>query len=156
MKTMRGFSLLTFALALTAGSSNAADGGSGEVSLRNSQWQAVDTVAFMEGEELRVAFSDEPFDRDAMRKDGKLNIFDVLRHSGQTVTLSFGGNTPSGCFDFYVRAGDVQSSGSQCEGDLNTRFSDVRNDARQARGAVDWSKGNEKIALRWDVPILSP
>ncbi len=143
--------LLSLTLCTLSGPLAAADGG--EVVLRESQWRAVDTVAFREGRELRVAVSDVPFDLDAMRSDGRLNIFDVLRHRGQTLTLSFGEPTPSGCFDFSVRAGDVEHSGSQCDATLAESFSDVDIDSARASGSVDWRKGDERIVLRWSVPI---
>jgi hypothetical protein len=155
MNALLRVSALSLALAALAGNALAADGGSGEISLRKSAWTVADTVAFMEDGELRVAVSDEAFDRDAMRKDGKLNVFDVLRHSGQTVTLSIGAKGPSGCYDFYVRAGDTQYSGSSCDGELDQAFSGLGNDGKRARGAVDWRKGDEKIVVSWDVPILS-
>lgn len=155
MNVVLRVSALSLALATLAGNALAADGGSGEISLRKSTWAVADTVAFVEDGELRVAVSDVPFDRDAMRKDGKLNVFDVLRHSGQTVTLSIGANGPSGCYDFYVRAGDTQYSGSSCDGELDKAFSGLGNDGTRARGAVDWRKDDEKIVVNWDVPILS-
>ena len=156
MNDMLRVSAISLAFATLAGNALAADGGSGEVRLRNSEWTVIDTVAFMEGEELRVAVSDVPFDREAMRRDGKLNIFDVLRHSGQTVTLGFGANGPSGCFDFYVKAGDVQSSGSQCDGGLEDAFSGIANSSTRAKGAIDWRGEDQRIVISWDVPVMTP
>lgn len=155
MNVMLRVSALSLALAALAGNALAADGGSGEISLRKSAWTVADTVAFVEDGELRVAVSDVAFDRDAMRRDGKLNVFDVLRHSGQTVTLSIGKDGPSGCYDYYVRAGDTQYSGSSCDGALDTAFSGLANDGTRAKGAVDWRKGDEKIVFSWDVTILT-
>jgi hypothetical protein len=52
------------------------------------QFTVADALAWRDGEDLKVVFSDAPFDRANFAEDGKLDSFDFMRHAG--TSLSFG------------------------------------------------------------------
>ena len=127
----------------------------GSVSLEHGNWAAVDAIAYPDGEELDVVFSDMAFDREAIAEDGVANSFDVLRHSGNTLTINVGVDGPTMCVDVMSRSEDTMYSGSSCRSEFSNAIEiESLNDDRIA-GGMNWGPSDgEHIHLQFDVEIL--
>lgn len=145
--------VVALALATTTAALAAAPVAEGSVRADQADWTVADAMAWHDGDELEVVFSDVPFDRAAMTGDGELDTFDFMRHDGNLVALNFADDGPTMCVDMTTRAGDTVYSGSKCNSDFPPAVSiGARSDSRIA-GTMDWSDGGERLQLRFDLPI---
>lgn len=79
--------IVSIALAGLAATSHAADGASGSFRIAGQDFTVADAIAWRDGEDLRLTFSDTAFDRAAFAEDGELDTFDFLRHDGVTIEV---------------------------------------------------------------------
>lgn len=141
--------LLVGAIALQPQAASAAAPASGHVNYHDQSWDVADAMAYTDGEYLAVAISSKAFDRAAFAKDGKIDIFDIMRHDGSTITLKVDAEGKVNCLDFSLPNG----GGSSC-GSLGESFNQTRRDAKGIAGTMDF-KGDEgeQIKVSFDVPI---
>src|SRR5690606_33318588 len=78
---------ILIAMALPAGA-HAAPGATGQFALGEEILPVADAIAWRDGDDLKLVFSDTSFDRVAFAEDGELDSFDFMRHEGTTLTLT--------------------------------------------------------------------
>lgn len=133
----------------------AADSASGTVRLDQADWRVADVIAYPDDEVIEVVFSDQPFDRVAMAEDGRIDIFDAMRHAGNTLTLNLAAAGPTMCLDFMTRSGDTVSSGSSCRSGFPETVRIASRSAERIVGGMQWSEGEERIELDFDVAVAA-
>ncbi|MGB0134005.1 hypothetical protein [Dokdonella sp.] len=140
-------------LAATA-AAQAADSASGAVSLENVDFTVVDGLAFANREGLAISLSSTDFDKQKMRKDGKVDIFDRMRHSGQVVSINIDKGKPTMCVDYAFQEGDTASSGSYCETGVADAVEITRLDDNRVAGSMNWNNGKDTtIEVTFDLAI---
>src|SRR5690606_28092156 len=90
----------------------------GSMRLEQADWRVADAMAWQDGEELEIVFSDKPFDRAAMTADGELDVFDFMRHGGNRFAINLDADGPTMCVDMTTQAGDTVWSGSNCNSEF--------------------------------------
>lgn len=133
----------------------AADSASGTVRLDQADWRVADVIAYPDGEEIEIVFSDQAFDRAAMAEDGRIDTFDAMRHAGNTLTLNLAADGPTMCLDFMTRSGDTVSSGSSCRSGFPETVRIASRSAERIAGAMQWTEGEERIELDFDVAVAA-
>ncbi|MEZ5462828.1 hypothetical protein [Dokdonella sp.] len=132
----------------------AADSATGDVSLENVDFKVVDGLAFPSRGGLAVSLTNVPFDKDKMREDGKVDIFDRMGHDGQAVTINFDKGEPTMCVDYSFHVGDTSSSGSYCESGVADAVKVTRLDDKRVAGSMDWKNDKDAmIKVKFDLPI---
>lgn len=127
----------------------------GSVRLEHGDWTAVDAIAYPDGEEIDVVFSDTAFDPEAIAEDGVANSFDVLRHSGNTLTINVGVDGPTMCLDIMSRSDDTLYSGSSCRSEFTEAIEIESLSDDRIAGRMNWGETDgEQVHLQFDVEIL--
>jgi ankyrin repeat protein len=127
----------------------------GSVRFEHGDWTAVDAIAYTDGDEIEVVFSDSAFDREAIAEDGVVNSFDAIRHSGNTLTVNVGLDGPTMCMDFMNRLDDTMYSGSSCRSEFMDAIEIELHNEERIAGRVNWGETDgEHIHLQFDVEIL--
>jgi hypothetical protein len=139
--------VLATALAAPTGTAVAADGASGSFRIADQDFTVADAIAWRDGDDLKLTFSDAVFDRAAFAEDGTLDSFDFLRHEGVTVEVG-------------VDAGDGSASGvstrigggSSFASGVGEHLALERNDGERIAGLFTVA---DTSSIRFDLPVLS-
>jgi len=132
----------------------AADSASGSVSLEGITFEVVDVLAYPNRDGLAIALSDTAFDKEKMRKDGKVDTFDRMRHGGQVVTINLSKGAPTQCVDYSFQKGDSRTSGSVCESGVADAVELSENSDERVAGKMNWKKDSgERIDVSFDAPV---
>lgn len=154
MKAQPTHSLFLFIAMLCFSEWAFAGSASGEVKLDNMEFTVVDAVALHSHGEIGISLTDVAFDKEKMREDGKVDIFDRMRHSGQSLTINIADGKPTMCVDFAYKKGDTSSSGSDCKPSFNGTVEITQLDDARVAGSMDWEGDDgHKIKVSFDAAI---
>ena len=148
-------SLAAFAFLLAvAAPAPAADTASGSVKLDKADWTVADGIAYQDDEEIEVVFTDQKFDKGEMRRDGKVDTFDVMGHDGNTLAINVAPDGPTMCLDVSTRTAESQMSGSSCNSDFQPTIKITARSETRIAGVMDYTGGDgDKVKLSFDLPI---
>lgn len=148
-------SLAAFAFLLAAAApAPAADTATGTVKLGKADWTVADGVAYVDGDEVEVVFSDRKFDKAGFRRDGKVDTFDVMGHSGNTLAINVAADGPTMCLDVSTRTDDSQMSGSSCNSDFPPAITITSRSETRIAGSMDYRGGEgDAVKLAFDLPV---
>jgi hypothetical protein len=147
-------SLAAFAFLLAvAAPAPAADTASGSVKLGKADWTVADGVAYQDDDEIEVVFSDQKFDKGEMRRDGKVDTFDVMGHDGNTLAINVGADGPTMCLDVSTRTAESQMSGSSCNSEFPPTIKITSKTDTRIAGSMDYKSGDDVVKLAFDLPI---
>jgi len=125
----------------------------GSMRLEHADWRVADAMAWQDGEELEIVFSDKPFDRAAMTADGELDVFDFMRHGGNRFAINLDADGPTMCVDMTTQAGDTVWSGSNCNSEFPPAIRITTRSADRVAGSMQWESGDARVELRFDLPV---
>lgn len=141
-------------VSLAATSAFAADSATGAVNLEGIKFNVVDGLAYPSRGGLAIALTNTAFDKQKMREDGKVDIFDRMGHGGQSVSINLDGGKPTMCVDYSFHEGDTSSSGSQCASGIDEAIRISQLDDQRVAGSMDWSNDDgESIKVKFDLAI---
>lgn len=127
---------------------------SGQVTLEGVDFEVVDAMAYANRGGLTIALTNQAFDRDKMRADGKVDTFDRMRHDGQALMINLKDGAVSGCIDYAFDIGDSSTSGSICNSTIAETIVIDRHDAEQVVGRMDWTgDDNERVNVTFEAGI---
>ena len=154
MKAQPTHSFLLFIAMLCFSGWALADSASGEVKLDEMEFTVVDAIAFHSRGGIGISLTDAAFDKEKMREDGEVDIFDRMRHSGQTLTINIDDGEPTTCVDFAYKKGNTSSSGSDCKPSFGGTVEITQLDDERVTGSMDW-EGDDgaKIKVSFDAAI---
>ncbi len=141
-------SVLTLAGLIAAGLSSlswAKTAVEGEFVIHGTSHPAVDAIAWINDDELRLVFTDKTFDRAAFAEDGELDSFDFMR--GEQITYTVTLDPDSG----EVKAIATQSGGMS--GFMTGVGETIAFDHRDATRIAGRFTANGGVALSFDLPI---
>jgi hypothetical protein len=125
-------------------------GVSGQVDFHGASWAVADAMAYPDDDELKVTFTSQAIDRAAFAADGKIDIFDFMRMSGNTLSLRIDAEGKSGCIDF----GSDTGGGSSC-GSYDDALTLSHRDDQRIAGRFQSASGEDKIAIEFDLPVTT-
>ncbi len=132
----------------------AADAASGSAKLEGIGFDVVDALVFPNHDGPAIALSDTAFDKEEMRKDGKVDNFDRMRHKGQLITINLSDGNPTMCVDYAFHKDESSTSGSVCETGVADAVKLRESSATRVRGAMKWSKDSgESIDVSFDASV---
>lgn len=150
----RPLPLLCGLLLCAASPAFAGDRAEGSVQLDHADWTVADGIAWHENGEIAIAFSDQPFDRAAMREEGGVDGFDVMRHPGSRLGFTVADGEPGMCLDATTRAGDTIYSGSSCNSEFPAAITIDAQSPERIAGRMHWGEaGGEHVHLSFDLAI---
>lgn len=156
MPCVRGLPRIAFCLLAFVTPAAAESLVEGSVKLGHADWAAADVIAFTASEGTQIVFSDQPFDREAITADGRIDDFDIMRHSGNSLTMILGSDGPDMCLHMQTRTADSLISGSSCQSGFPPAIGIDSQSADRVAGGMDWEgDAGEFVKLRFDVAVQS-
>jgi hypothetical protein len=138
--------ILSLTLAGLSAGARAADGASGSFRIVGLDFTVAYALAWRDGDDLKLTFSDAPFDRAAFAEDGTLDAFDFLRHDG--VTIEVGVDAEDGSASgMSTRIGGSSSYSSGAGEQLVL----ARNDGERIAGHFSVA---DVTTIAFDLPVL--
>ncbi len=128
---------------------------SGDITLEGQTFKVVDAIAYHRFGGLVVALADKPFDKEEIRSDGKVDIFDIMGHDGLIASVRISDGSVQNCIDHqYDLPDNVSSSGSSCVSGITESSTLTAVTDEHVAGAVDWKgEDGEHVSVTFDVPV---
>jgi hypothetical protein len=123
---------------------------SGTVKLSGDGWTVADAIAYKDGDDLKVTLGGGKFDRKAMAKDGKIDMFDFMGAGFSTITLGIEKDGSLGCINYTSQHG----GGSTC-GSFDKGFKLQKQSATEIAGTLKGTSDKDSIDVQFSLPIES-
>lgn len=140
-------------LALCAATAAAAEPpASGTFAIDGETYAIVDAIAYPDGEDIAVVVSNRAFDRGALAKDGKLDDFDVMRHTGDGVaafTVEIGADGSLSGYSISSGSG----GGGGYSSDMAEGFQLAKREPGHVAGSLRYAGEDRAADLRFDLPV---
>ena len=126
----------------------------GSLKLSSVEFKIVDGIAFADGDVTWIALSSSTLDRKAMKEDGRLDTFDVMRQPGNSAMLEVGAEGAGICVGLNIHEGESLTSDSVCNEEFATAIGVQKLDDGRIAGASTWKgEGGEHVTFMFNLPV---
>lgn len=148
-------SVLSFAVALSAGSAHAKTGATGTVTIDGASWPVADAVAILDDGDLEIVFSQAAFDRVKWAEDGEFDSFDTydFKDGADAQSLKIDIDEESGGYGGHTVRFSAGSSSGGYSSDHEKSVSLSHRDDERVAGTIKLEDDGLAADVSFDLPV---